>query len=128
MTWARAARLAAEQTPDFFVDVLRQRMKERTVATVMELPVYNTRAERNGDVIRILTDLLERAQQGEIQELGVAWVNDKGYCGNNRSVSDNLPLLLGSITMLHFDLATYIQDNLMQTRESDEGTGEDEPA
>ena len=80
------------------------------MTNIRSLDVFNPRAQRNGDTIRILTDLLARAQTGEIQEIAIAWVNSSDHTSTVRSCCDDLARMLGAITMLQYNLAQQIAD------------------
>ena len=78
--------------------------------TITQLPVFNPRAQRNGDTIRILTDLLQRAQQGEIQEIAIAWINDMERASNMISSSIDQPRLYGAIGLMLHRLGDMMTD------------------
>lgn len=79
--------------------------------TLTVLPVPNYRHQRSQDTIDILKDLLARAETGEVQEIAVAWVNNRGETANVRSCSEDLSRLLGSITIMQYRLTKDIYDN-----------------
>ena len=90
------------------------------------LDFFNPRHQRNGDTIRILTDLLQRAQQGEIQEIAIAWINDQEACSNLSSCSVDTARLIGAVVLMQHHMASVVVDNAIAITAGDQE--EDDPA
>ncbi len=77
-------------------------------SNIVELVPF--RAVCNDDVVDILSDLLERAQAGEIVEVAVAWVNSSRRAAHRRSSSDDLIKLYGAISLLQSFMGQELND------------------